>query len=93
MLTPSNPYRVEGIAADRAEFEAGLRSGATRVHFFQEMEPNVQLYGDTAVVTYFPRGSYGPVEAARTAYFKETDVLTRRDGRWKVVHVHVSATA
>lgn len=91
VMTPSNPYRVDGIEADRSEFEAGLRSGATRVHFFQEMQPMVQIHGDTAVVTYFSRGSYGPTE--RTAYFKETDVLVRRDGGWRVVHVHVSSTA
>ncbi len=90
VITPSNPYRVDGIDADRAEFEAGLRSGATRVHFFQELQPKVQLLGDAAVVTYYSRGSYGA--AAKTAYLKETDVLARRDGRWKVVHVHVSAT-
>ena len=93
VLTPSNPYRVEGIVADRAEFEAGLRSGATRVHFFQELQPKVQVYGDTAVVTYFSRGAYGPEGAARTAYLKETDVLVRREGTWRVVHVHVSSTA
>lgn len=93
VLTPSNPYRVEGIDDDRAEFEAGLRSGATRVHFFQELQPHLQLYGDTAVVTYFSRGSYGPEGAARTAFLKETDVLVRREGRWQVVHVHVSSTA
>jgi ketosteroid isomerase-like protein len=93
VITPSNPYRVDGIDADRAEFEAGLRSGATRVHFFQELQPKVQLLGDAAVVTYYSRGSYGPPGAAKTAYLKETDVLARRDGRWKVVHVHVSTTA
>lgn len=93
VMTPSNPYRVDGIEDDRAEFEAGLRSGATRVHFFQEMQPKVQLYGDTAVVTYFSRGRYGSEGSARTAYFKETDVLVRRDGAWKIVHVHVSATS
>jgi len=92
VLTPSNPYRVEGLTADRSEFEAGLRSGVTRVHFFQELQPKVQVYGDVSVVTYFSRGSYGPEGAARTAYFKETDVLVRRAGSWQVVHVHVSET-
>ncbi len=92
VITPSNPYRVDGIQADRAEFEAGLRSGSTRVHFFQELEPKVRLFGDAAVVTYYSRGSYGPAGSARTAYLKETDVLARRDGSWKVVHVHVSTT-
>ena len=92
VITPSNPYRVEGIKDDREEFEYGIRSGATRVGYFQEMQPKVQLYGDVAVVTYFSRGSYGPEGQAKTFYFKETDVLVKKEGSWKIVHIHVSAT-
>jgi ketosteroid isomerase-like protein len=92
VLTPSNPYRVEGLAADREEFEFSLRAGTTRIGYFQEMQPHVQVYGDTAVVTYFSRGSYGAGERAQTHYLKETDVLTRRSEGWKIVHIHVSAS-
>jgi ketosteroid isomerase-like protein len=91
VLTPGNPYRVEGRADDREEFELGLATGASRVGYFQEMQPRVQVYGDTAVVTYFSRGSYGPAGASRTAYYKETDVLVRRPAGWQIVHIHVSA--
>jgi ketosteroid isomerase-like protein len=91
VITPSNPYRVEGIKDDREEFEYGIRSGSARVGYFQEMQPKVQLYGDVAVVTYFSRGSYGPEGQAKTLYFKETDVLVRKAGSWKIVHIHVSA--
>lgn len=92
VITPSTPYRVEGIKDDREEFEYGIRSGAARVGYFQEMQPLVRLYGDVAVVTYFSRGSYGPVGQAKTLYYKETDVLVRKSGTWKIVHIHVSAT-
>jgi ketosteroid isomerase-like protein len=92
VITPSNPYRVEGIKDDREEFEFGIRSGAARVGYFQEMQPVVQLYDDVAVVTYFSRGSYGPEGQAKTLYYKETDVLVRKSGTWKIVHIHVSAT-
>lgn len=90
VITPSNPYRVEGLADDRAEFEFGLKQGRSRIAYFQELQPQVRVYGDVAVVTYFSRGAYGP--DAKTAYLKETDVLVRRDGAWKIVHIHVSAT-
>ena len=90
VLTPANPYRVEGIPDDREEFEWGIRTGKSRVGYFQEMQPKVQLYGDVAVVTYFSRGSYGPEETV--AYLKETDVLVRREDGWRIVHIHVSAT-
>ena len=93
VITPSNPYRVEGIRDDREEFERGLKSGAGRVGYFQEMQPKVQLLGDVAVVTYYSRGSYGPEGQEQVRYYKETDVLHKKNGKWKVVHIHVSATS
>lgn len=51
----------------------------------------MRVYGNTAVVTYYSRGSYGPDQTV--AYLKEADVLVRRAGDWKIVHIHVSATA
>jgi ketosteroid isomerase-like protein len=92
VLTPSNPYRVEGLAADREEFEFSLRAGTSRIGYFQEMQPHVQVHGDVAVVTYFSRGSYGAGDRAKVLYLKETDVLARRDGKWVIVHIHVSTT-
>lgn len=90
VLTPSNPYRVEGLEDDREEFEWGLRTGRSRIGYFQELQPLVRVHGDVAVVTYYSRGSYGPDEVV--AYLKETDVLVRRAEGWKIVHIHVSAT-
>ncbi len=91
VLTPGNPYRVEGVAADRTEFEFSLRAGYSLVEFFQALQPSIQLFGDTAVVSYFSRGRYGPAGQARLAYYKETDVLVKQAGGWKIVHIHVSA--
>jgi len=90
VLTPSNPYRVEGIHDDRAELEFGIRTGSGKVVFFQELMPRVRVYGDVAVVTYFSRGVYGSDEAAPLTSLKETDVLKREDGAWQIVHIHVS---
>ncbi len=92
LITPSNPYRVEGTVVDREEFEYGLRQGYGRVQFFQEVQPRVDVHGDVAVVTYYSRGSYGPADRAQTAYLKETDILVRKKGAWKIVHIHLSAT-
>ncbi len=92
VITPSNPYRVEGIKDDRAEFEHGLKTGVSRVGYFQEMQPKVQLLADTAVVTYYSRGSYGPEGQQKVCYYKETDVLVRKTDGWKIVHIHVSST-
>jgi ketosteroid isomerase-like protein len=92
VITPSNPYRVEGLQDDRQEFEYSLKTGASRVGYFQEMQPKVQIFGQTAVVTYYSRGSYGPEGQEKVCYYKETDVLHKKNGKWKIVHIHVSAT-
>jgi ketosteroid isomerase-like protein len=92
VLTPSNPYRVDGLPDDREEFEHSLRLGTGRVGYFQELQPRVQRYGDVAVVTYHSRGSYGPRGNEKTLYLKETDVLVKRPSGWRIVHIHVSGT-
>jgi hypothetical protein len=63
------------------------------VGYFQELQPLVQVFGDTAVVTYYSRGAYGPEGDAKTGYLKETDVLVKRNGTWKIVHIHVSRSS
>jgi ketosteroid isomerase-like protein len=93
VLIPSSPYRIEGVKDDREEFEYSLRTGSTRVGYFQELQPLIQVFGDTAVVTYYSRGTYGPEGNAATAYLKETDVLVKKNGRWKIVHIHVSRSS
>jgi ketosteroid isomerase-like protein len=90
VLTASNPYRVEGKADDRAEFEYGLKKGYSRVGYFEEVAPLVQVYGDVAIATYFNRGHYGPEGQGQMIYLKETNVLRRENGRWRVIHIHVS---
>lgn len=92
VLTPSNPYRIEGIADDREEFEWGLRVGTGKVGYFQELQPLIQVSGNMALVTYYSRGSYGGEGARQTLYLKETDVLIRRQDEWKILHIHVSAS-
>jgi ketosteroid isomerase-like protein len=92
VFTPLNPYRVEGIRNDREEFEYSLHSGATRVGLWQAMQPKVQLFENSAVVSFFVRGSIGPEGQVKTYYWKISDVLIKRGTGWKVVHIHVSAT-
>ena len=92
LFFPSSPYRVDGKADDRVEFEYSLHKNWTKVGYFQELQPNVQLYDDTAIVTYYTRGTYGPEGKEKTIYLKETDVLVKVESEWKVVHIHVSST-
>lgn len=92
VLTPPNPYRIEGLPIDRREYEFGIARGYSKVAFFQELQPHVFVHGDMAYATYFNRGWYDPDDGGAMAYLKETNVLIKRDGHWKIVHIHVSAT-
>lgn len=90
LFIASSPYRIDGLEDDREEFEWSLKAGRTRVAWFQEMQPDVQIHGDAAVVTYHTRGAYGPEGTEQIIYLKETNVLAKVNGAWRIVHIHVS---
>jgi len=92
VITPANPYRIEGLTADRREYEYGIKRGYSKVSLFQELQPYIKVSGDMAFATYYNRGWYGPDGTGTMVYLKETNVLIKRDGTWKIVHVHVSAS-
>lgn len=91
LFLPSCPFRIDGKQDDREEFEYSLKKGWTRVGYFQELQPNIQVIGNTAIVTYHNRGSYGDGVTEKTIYLKETDVLIKESGQWRIIHIHVSA--
>lgn len=86
----SSPYRIDGVFDDKEELENMYRT--KRFTLFEEMQPLVQLFGDCAVVTYHVRAIVESKECSNTLFMKETDVLIKKSGTWKVVHVHISGT-
>ena len=54
------------------------------------LEPRLQLYGDTAIVSYTFMLSVANEAGIRHTSHNESRVLVRRDGAWQVVHVHKS---
>lgn len=90
LFIPSSPYRIDGKQDDKDEFDWSLSKSRTKVHFFQELQPNVQIYGNTAIVTYHNRGAYGPDGNEQVYYLKETNVLIKENDRWKIIHIHTS---
>jgi len=90
LFVPSSPYRIDGKMDDREEFEYSLKKGWTKVGYFQEIQMQAKVYGITAVVTYYNRGTYGEGANEKTLYLKETDVLIKESGKWKIIHIHVS---
>jgi ketosteroid isomerase-like protein len=89
LIVPSSPYRVETKKMDKEEFIWSLNNGISKVQFFQELDPKIQILGNTAVVSYYTRGVYGESKLEMT-YLKETDVLIKEAGIWKIIHIHVS---
>ena len=91
LFIASSPYRIDGKQIDRKEFEWSLKNGRTKVHLFQELQPDIQLLSETsALVTYHNRGVYGVDGNETLVYLKETNVLKKENGQWKIIHIHVS---
>jgi ketosteroid isomerase-like protein len=63
-------------------------AGDTR---FDLLEPRLQLYGDTAIVSYTFMLSRAQSEGGvEHRLHNESRVLIKRDERWQIVHVHKS---
>ena len=54
------------------------------------LEPRLQLYGDTAIVSYTFMLTVAGETGIRHTLHNESRVLVRRDGAWQVVHAHKS---
>jgi len=87
----SNPYRMDG----RQKIQEALKtfykySSPTGLY---KLQPRVQVYGDTAIVTYHYVET-GEAEGGKLYAYegKQTDVFVKKQGRWSLVHFHSSRT-
>ena len=83
------PHRQDGLDFHFFMIEHGW-AGAADDFRYDLLEPRLQLYGDTAVVSYTFMLSMASAEGIRHTLHNESRVLVRRDGKWQVVHVHKS---
>ena len=91
LFIASSPYRIDGKSVDKEEFIWSLSKERTKVSFFQELQLKVQMLStNSALVTYHNRGAYGPEDNEKILYLKESNVLINEDGKWKIIHIHVS---
>lgn len=83
------PHRQDGL--DFHFFMIEHEWAGTGTDFrYDLLEPRLQQYGDTAVVSYtFMLTRYEDGEITHQQH-NESRVLVRRDGQWQVVHVHKS---
>ena len=78
----------DGTVENKAQAIADLKSGDLKLQSASLDGPKVQVYGDTAVVTYSSndKGTYkGKDISGKTRW---TDVFVNQNGRWQVVASH-----
>ena len=92
------PHRIDGLPFHEfmmtSNAERGTVFGAegkdqSRTRF-DLSNLHIQNYGDTAIASYTLLISTASPEAVKVASHNESRVMVRRDGTWKVVHVHKS---
>lgn len=83
------PHRQDGL--DFHRFMIEHRWAGEGDYRFDLLEPRLQLYGETAIVSYTLMVSRArPEGGVEHRTHNESRVLIKRDGQWKIVHVHKS---
>lgn len=84
-----SPHRQDGL--DFHFFMIDHSWAGTETDFrYDLLEPRLQLYGDTAIVSYTFMLSIARDGEITHRSHNESRVLIRQDGGWQVVHVHKS---
>lgn len=78
--------RIEGLEAVRNYLEPF--SGQIPPHTYDIVNPKVQIYGHTAVLTFHWKGS--TTDGIALGGWKVTSVYHRTNGKWRMVHAHWS---
>jgi ketosteroid isomerase-like protein len=86
-LTLTEP---DGTIRDKAGFVAVVKSGELKFASLQTHDMKVQVYGDTAVVTYHVTEKVTVKGQDRSGESRWTDVFVRQGGRWQLVAAHGS---
>jgi ketosteroid isomerase-like protein len=85
------PHRMDGL-----DFHLFMISqswaGSNGDFRYDFWEPRLQLYDDTAIVSYTFQLTLCNDGAISHRSHNESRVMIKRDGRWQVVHVHKSPT-
>jgi Calcium/calmodulin dependent protein kinase II association domain len=92
------PHRIDGLPFHEfmltSNAERGMVFGAeggaksrTRIDL---SNLHIQNYGDTVITSYTLLISTASPEGVKVASHNESRVIVKRDGAWKVVHVHKS---
>ncbi len=82
-------YRIKGKADILSAKEASMKQGD--LLSYQMLDPQVQVLGDTAVLTYYFTESSMDGGKPSNHAGKITMVFVKQDGKWRALHEHVAA--
>ncbi len=88
MFMADQAYRVSGKAQIMSSIKGWLSSSDVRS--YQLLDPQVQVFGNTALLTYYfsESGVSGGKDFSEAGKFSV--VFIKRDGKWRAVHEHES---
>jgi ketosteroid isomerase-like protein len=85
-FTPGEQLRIDGLQAVRNYLKPFI--GNIPPHTYDLVNPKVQMYGNTAVLTFHWKGSL--TDGTPLDGYKVTAVYNWKDGKWRQVHAHWS---
>ena len=83
------PHRMDGLDFHLFMIENNWAK-AGDAYRYDLWEPRLQLYGDTAVVSYTFMLTTSGENGVSSQSHNESRVLVKEDGRWRVAHTHKS---
>lgn len=79
-ITATDRLRLEGRDAWIASWKAF--SDAAKIHYWKELDPKIQLYGNSAVITYYFDMSFDMGGKTITMGGRDLFVMVKEDGKW-----------
>ena len=78
---------VLGPFQGKAACVAGWQNfvNTAKIHYWKELSPDVQVYGKTAVATYYFDISFKMADQTVNMWGRDMMTLIKEDGRWQVV--------
>ncbi len=84
------PQRIDGLQFHLELIQGGGNGEPSRVDL---LTPRVQVYGDTAIVSYtLLKTTLSEAAPPQFSTMNETRVFVKLEGIWKMVHLHKSPT-
>lgn len=82
-VTPTDRNRLEGQAACVASW-SGFASAA-KIHYWEEIDPKIELYGNTAVITYYFDMSFDMGGQTTKMGGRDMLVFIKEGGKWLAI--------